>query len=277
MFVRRLEDLAGTDKEMVKTDGSKRLQSRRLVTKADGAGFSMSDVRISEGWVIDLWYKNHVEGNLVVSGDLHVDNLTNGESWDLGAGDLYVVGPKDRHRLTANSDIHVVSVFNPATLGTETHDADGAYPPTGELPSEWQGEDGRTMFVKRLADTKVVGISHGKSTAYRYLNQPEGCGFTMSTPRSPAGKGIVLWYKNHVEANYILEGEGTVEDLTTGEKWDLAPGTMYFVGPKDRHQTVKFSDTYLLSVFNPPLVGHETHDEEGTYTPSGPIPEAWRP
>ena len=90
------------------------------------------------------------------------------------------------------------------------------------------------MLVKRLADTKVVGISHGKSTAYRYLNQPEGCGFTMSTPRSPAGKGIVLWYKNHVEANYILEGEGTVEDLTTGEKWDLAPGTMYFVGPKDR-------------------------------------------
>ena len=40
MFVRRLEDLAGTDKEMVKTDGNKRLQSRRLVTKADGAGFS---------------------------------------------------------------------------------------------------------------------------------------------------------------------------------------------------------------------------------------------
>ena len=72
MFVRRLEDLAGTDKEMVKTDGNKRLQSRRLVTKADGAGFSMSDVRISEGWVIDLWYKNHVEGNLVVSGILKV-------------------------------------------------------------------------------------------------------------------------------------------------------------------------------------------------------------
>ena len=40
---------------------------------------------------------------------------------------------------------------------------------------------------------------------------------------------------------------------------------------------MKFSDTYLLSVFNPPLIGHETHDEEGTYTPNGPIPEAWRP
>ena len=277
MFVRTLEELAGTDKEMVRVDGNKRLQSRRLVTKADACGFSMSDVRLSEGWSIDLWYKNHVEGNLVVSGDLKVEDLNNGNSWDVGGGGLYVVGPKDRHRITAKSDVHIVSVFNPATLGTERHDADGAYPPTGEIPPEWQGENGRTMFVKRLEDTRVVGISHGKSTAYRYLNQEDGCGFTMSTPRSPAGKGIVLWYKNHVEANYILEGEGTVEDLTTGEKWDLAPGTMYFVGPKDRHQTVKFTDTYLLSVFNPPLIGHETHDEEGTYTPNGPIPEAWRP
>ena len=106
-------------------------------------------------------------------------------------------------------------------------------------------------------------ISYGRSKAYRYLNEEDGCGFTMSTPRSPAGKGIVLWYKNHVEANYILEGEGSVEDLTTGEKWDLAPGTMYVVGPKDRHQTMKNTDTYLLSVFNPPLVGGRNSRRRG--------------
>ena len=75
MFVRRLEDLAGTDKEMVKMDGEKRLKSGRLLTKADGCGFSLSDVLVSTGWVIDLWYKNHVEGNLVVSGDLGVEDL----------------------------------------------------------------------------------------------------------------------------------------------------------------------------------------------------------
>ena len=229
MFVRTLEGLAGTDKEMVRVDGNKRLQSRRLITKADTCGFSMSDVRLSEGWSIDLWYKNHVEGNLVVSGDLKVEDLNNGNSWDVGGGGLYVVGPKDRHRITAKSDVHIVSVFNPATLGTERHDADGSYPPTGEIPPEWQGENGRTMFVKRLEDTRVVGISHGKSTAYRYLNQEDGCGFTMSTPRSPAGKGIVLWYKNHVEANYILEGEGTVEDLDHRRK----------VGPGPRHHVLR--------------------------------------
>ena len=277
MFVRSLKDLAGTDKEMVRVDGDKKLQSRRLLTKADGCGFSLSDVCLSAGWTIDLWYKNHVEGNLVVKGDLEVTDMTNGDTWEIGGGSLYVVGPKDRHRITAKSDVHIISVFNPATMGTERHDADGAYPPTGEIPPAWQGESGRSMFIKRLEDTKVVGISYGRSKAYRYLNEEDGCGFTMSTPRSPAGKGIVLWYKNHVEANYILEGEGSVEDLTTGERWDLAPGTMYVVGPKDRHQTMKNTDTYLLSVFNPPLVGGETHDEEGSYPSNGPIPEAWRP
>ena len=41
MFARRLEDLAGTDKEMVRRDGDKVLHARRLLTKADGCGFSL--------------------------------------------------------------------------------------------------------------------------------------------------------------------------------------------------------------------------------------------
>ena len=68
MFARRLEDLAGTDKEMVKRDGDKILRSGRLLTKADGCGFSLSDVRFSAGFSIDLHYKNHVEGNLIIKG-----------------------------------------------------------------------------------------------------------------------------------------------------------------------------------------------------------------
>ena len=46
-----------------------------------------------------------------------------------------------------------------------------------------------------------------------------------------------------------------MKDQTTGEEWDLAPGTVYVVGPKDRHQIQANTDFYLMSVFNPPLVG----------------------
>ena len=132
------------------------------------------------------------------------------------------------------------------------------------------------MFVRRLSETRVVGISHGRTKAYRYLTHDDECGFTISTPRAPAGQGIVLWYQNHVEANYIFEGEGSVEDKTTGEKWDLYPGTLYVVGPKDRHQLTSTTGFYLMSVFNPPIYGGESHDDQGGYPPTGPIPEAWR-
>ena len=84
MFVRRVEDLAGTDNEMLRVDGEKKLQGRRLLTKADGCGFSLSDVRISAGMSTDLHYKNHVEGNLIVAGEMELTNLTSGRQ--LGPG-----------------------------------------------------------------------------------------------------------------------------------------------------------------------------------------------
>ena len=277
MFVRKLEELNGTPNEMIRMAGEGQLHSRRILTKADGCGFSLSDVLAATGMSIDLWYKHQVEANLIVTGELEVTDLSNNAKWLLGAGDAYMVGPKDRHRITAKSDVHLVSVFCPPVLGNERHDEDGSFPPTGEIPPAWQGDSGRTMFIKRLADTRVVRIGHDRANAYRYLTQEDGCGFTVSTPRGEGGKSIVLWYQNHVEANYILEGEGTVEDKSTGETWDLAPGTVYVVGPKDRHQLYSEKGFYLLSIFNPPLVGDETHDELGGYPPNGPIPEAWRP
>ena len=156
MFVRRLEDLAGTDNEMVRRDGDKILHARRLLTKADGCGFSLSDVRFSAGFSIDLHYKNHVEGNLIISGVIEVTDLTKGIGWDLESGSLYTVGPRDRHRLTAKTDVHLVSIFSPAVMGNERHDADGAFPPTGDIPPAWQGDAGRAMYVKRLEDVPVV-------------------------------------------------------------------------------------------------------------------------
>ena len=277
MLVRRLEELSGTENEMIRMAGDGELHSRRILTKADGCGFSLSDVEAKTGMSIALWYKHQVEANLVITGELEVTDLSNDAKWLLGAGDAYMVGPKDRHRITAKSDVHLVSVFCPPVLGNERHDEDGSFPPTGDIPPAWQGDSGRTMFVKRLSETRVVGIAHGSVTAYRYLTQEDGCGFTVSTPRAPAGKSIVLWYQNHVEANYVLEGKGTVEDKSTGEKWDIAPGTVYVVGPRDRHQVESDTGLYVLSVFNPPLVGNETHDDLGGYPPTGPIPEAWRP
>ena len=276
MFVRKIDDVRGSDKEMNLTDDGRVLRSVRILTKEDGCGFSISDVLIKGGWSMDLHYKNHMEVNFIAGGQVTVQNLSNGQSWALSPGMLYVVGPKDRHRLSTEGDAHIVSVFNPAVTGTERHDADGSFPPTGEIPPAWRGEAGRTMFVMREEEARKVILGGGRTRASRYLNRDDGCGLTISTPRGSAGNEAILWYKNHVEANYILEGEATVEDLTTGEKWELGPGSLYVVGPRDRHRLRAKTDIYLMSIFNPPLKGDETHDADGSYPPSGDIPLAWR-
>ena len=275
MFVRTREDISGTEREMVRSEGNLSLRSLRMLTKADGCGFSLSDAYFSAGFSIDLWYKNHVEANFIVSGVIQVDDLRAGKSWDLEGGALYVVGPRDRHRLTAKTDVHLLSVFCPGVLGNERHDADGVFPPTGDIPPAWQGPDGHTMYVKLREDIRAVGIKHVGTEARRYLTQDDGCGFTLSTARPPAGSSANLWYRNHVEANFILEGEGSVEDLSTGEKWELSPGSLYVVGPRDRHRMSADTDVYLMAIFNPPLVGDETHDEQGGYPPTGSVPEGW--
>ncbi len=46
----------------------------------------------------------------------------------------YNVGPRDRHRLGATTDLHLLSIFSPALKGDEQHDEEGALPPSGPTP-----------------------------------------------------------------------------------------------------------------------------------------------
>ena len=61
-------------------------------------------------------------------------------------------------------------------------------------------------------------------------------------------------------------------DLTTGQSWKLEPGVGYNVGPKDRHRLRADTALHLISVFCPPLEGHEQHDADGALMASGPVP-----
>ena len=68
---------------------------------------------------------------------------------------------------------------------------------------------------------------------------------------------------------HVRAGRATLEDRTTGQRWTLEPGVLYCVGPKDKHRIIR-DDARLriISVFNPPLVGNETHDADGAYPPT---------
>ena len=101
----------------------------------------------------------------------------------------------------------------------------------------------------------------------RFLLAEDGVGFTLTETTVEAGSEQVLWYKHHVEANYVIDGEGEVENLQTGEVFALAPGSLYVLDGHERHRLRAVTRMRLVCVFTPALSGRETHDKDGAYAP----------
>lgn len=99
----------------------------------------------------------------------------------------------------------------------------------------------------------------------RLILADDAMGFSLHDTIIHAGTETQMWYRNHLEAVYCIDGEGTVEDLTTGEVHAIAPGTVYALDQHDRHVLRALSQLRLVCVFNPPCTGQEIHDEDGAY------------
>ena len=124
------------------------------------------------------------------------------------------------------------------------------------------------MIVRTVEDLKTQGSYREKPGVWssaRYLLRRDGMGFTVTHTTVSAGSSQTMQYKNHVEANLVIEGEGELTDLATGTVHRLAPGTMYALDRHDRHRIDARTGIRIVCVFAPALVGPETHDEEGSY------------
>jgi len=128
MIVRRLDDIAGTDRDV----HAKTWNSRRLLLKGDGMGFSMHDTVLHAGTSTKMWYQNHLEAVYCIGGEGRLEDLETGKIHDIRPGVIYALDQHDRHILHADKDLRMVCVFNPPVSGDEVHDENGAYP----LPAE---------------------------------------------------------------------------------------------------------------------------------------------
>ncbi len=99
----------------------------------------------------------------------------------------------------------------------------------------------------------------------RMLLKDEGMGFSFHITTMYAGQELHMQYKNHLEAVFVMEGNGTIEDLATGEVHELRPGTLYALNRHDRHVVRPRTDIVTACVFNPPVTGREVHDDAGSY------------
>ena len=126
------------------------------------------------------------------------------------------------------------------------------------------------MFVRSLDDVADGNCKIRTSawSSHRLLRRDDRMGVTLTDAILEAGLDQVWWYKNHLEAVYCLEGEGVLEDLSTGKCYEIKSGTLYALDKHERHRLQVTQRMRVICTFVPPLVGGEIHDAEGSY-PAG--------
>jgi L-ectoine synthase len=118
------------------------------------------------------------------------------------------------------------------------------------------------MIIRKRADIEQTDrfVHWGNGTTHRFLVESDGMGFTLCHTIVFAGTSTELKYENHLEACYCIQGAGWVS--SGGKTHRIEPGTLYALDQHDEHVLTAddAGDLVLVSVFNPPLTGTESHD-----------------
>lgn len=99
----------------------------------------------------------------------------------------------------------------------------------------------------------------------RLLLKDDGMGFSFHITTIYAGAELEMCYRHHLESVYCIAGEGSIEDLASGEIHQIRSGVVYALDRHDKHILRARSEMTMACVFNPPVTGRETHDETGAY------------
>jgi L-ectoine synthase len=114
-------------------------------------------------------------------------------------------------------------------------------------------------FVKR---SDLEGTTrHVRNDAYethRFLLAVDSLGLTMTDIVLQPGICETYGYDEHIEIAYCIDGQATVQDLSTGMKAEISPGTMWISERRDRFEFLATAPTRLICVFSPAFTGSET-------------------
>jgi L-ectoine synthase len=125
------------------------------------------------------------------------------------------------------------------------------------------------MIVRSLEDVNGTDrdVAGEGWRSRRLLLAGDGMGFSLHDTTVAAGSKLNLEYRHHLEACYCVEGSAEIEDLATGQRHAIVPGTAYALDQHDRHVLRVSTELRLVCVFNPALAGTERH-VGGGYEPT---------
>jgi len=99
----------------------------------------------------------------------------------------------------------------------------------------------------------------------RIILKKDGMGYSVHETTIYAGTETHIWYQNHLESAFCIQGEGEVETISDGKIYPIRPGVLYALNEHDNHYLRAKTEMKMICVFNPPLTGREVHDEDGVY------------
>jgi L-ectoine synthase len=139
-------------------------------------------------------------------------------------------------------------------------------PPAPAAAPRAAGE-GAEMIVRTLEE--ISGTDRDVRTenwrSRRLVLARDGVGFSVHETVVEAGTVNAFRYAHHVEAVFVVEGEGELLDEETGTTHALGPGSIYVLDGHERHQLRPRTRMRTVCVFDPPVTGREVHDATGAY------------
>lgn len=122
----------------------------------------------------------------------------------------------------------------------------------------------KVINTNDLPGNRKVKFHAGVSN--RIILDEDNLGFSLTkTVVEPSAGKVFQHYKNHQESCYCVSGKATLTNAITGEEFLITADTTYILDKNDPHYFEAHETTVLICTFNPPLVGNEIHDENGSY------------
>ncbi|WP_226579621.1 ectoine synthase [Halobacillus litoralis] len=123
--------------------------------------------------------------------------------------------------------------------------------------------------MKVISLEEIIGsnqeVDGGNWVSRRLLVKDDQMGYSIHDTHIKAGTETHIWYKHHLESVYCIEGEGEVHTLKDQKVWPIRKNVLYALDQHDEHILCAKTDMRMICVFNPPINGHEVHNEEGVY------------
>ena len=122
----------------------------------------------------------------------------------------------------------------------------------------------KVVNVNELANTER-DVEFKQGFSIRPVIEKDGMGFSVHKTMIRKGTKANWHYKSHLESCYCISGKGILTSLDSGESYDITPDIIYSLDKHDNHTFEAITDVVLISIFNPPVKGNETHKEDGSY------------